>query len=238
MQLREKELEHSLDERYLLLNEIHGRVKNNLSIIPALFELQLKRTGDEALVDTLRDSKSRIRSISLIHEVLSQAGTFKNMNLKSYVIRLTNRLNKDYRHVKSDSDIIVHVEDLILDLERAVPVCMVINEVISRVYERTYEVSKSSAINIDLYTDGLVLYIVVRENGNFPSNHFEWSGTEDLGNKLIRSLTKQIKGELLVDDAKNSIAILFPNLLDQSGKNEMQKIAVKEGSTIKKAEIK
>jgi two-component sensor histidine kinase len=237
LQHREKELEHSLKERDLLLNEIHGRVKNNLSIILALFELQLKRTGDELLVDTLRDSKSRIRSISLIHEVMSQAGTFKTLNLKSYVIRLTNRLNQDYRHVKSDSDITVHAEDLILDVERAVPVCMVINEVISRVFEKTYAEQDSSAISIDLYTDDHVFYIVVRENGNFGAKHFDWSSSEDLGNKLIRSLTKQIKGELLVDDTKNSIAILFPNLLEQSGQKAVDKIKAKKIEIVEEAEF-
>ncbi|PWN06792.1 sensor histidine kinase [Rhodohalobacter mucosus] len=216
LQLREKELEQSLKERGVLLNEIHGRVRNNLSIILALFELQLKRTGDEALVETLRDSKSRIRSISLIHEVMSHSGMYRTINLKSYVIRLTNRLNQDYRHVKSDSDITVHPEDLILDIERAVPVCMIINEVISRVFEKTYGNPESSAISIDLYTDDLAFYVVVRENGNFGPSHFDWSSTVDLGNKLIRSLTKQIKGELLVDDSKNSIAVVFPNLVSQS----------------------
>ena len=224
LQNRERELEDTLKERNLLLNEIHGRVKNNLSIILALFELQLKRTGDDILVETLRDSKSRIRSISLIHEVMSQTDTFKSLNLKSYVIRLTNRLEQEYRYVKSDSDITVHADDLILDIERAVPVCMVINEVISRVFDRSYSGQQSSAISIDLYKDEDVFYIVVRENGNFGPKHFEWSKFSDLGNKLIRSLTKQIKGELLVDDDKNSIAILFPNLFDQSSKKAMDQI--------------
>ncbi len=212
LQVRERELETAIDERDLLLNEIHGRVKNNLSIILALFELQLKRAGDETLTDTLRDSKSRIRSISLIHELMSQAGTFKTLNLKSYVIKLTNRLDQDYRFAKYHSDISVHASDLILDVERAVPVCMVINEVISRVYERTSSVGEKTSISVDLYSDEQIFYVVVRENGNLPHSFFDWKDSENLGTRLIRSLTKQIKGELLVDDYKNSIAILFPNL--------------------------
>jgi two-component sensor histidine kinase len=215
LQMRERELELAIDERDLLLNEIHGRVKNNLSIILALFELQLKRTGDESLADTLRDSKSRIRSISLIHELMSQTGTFKTMNLKSYVIKLSNRLEQDYRFVKSQADITVHAADLVLDVERAVPVCMVINEVLSRVYERTSTMMDKTSISIDLYTDEQVFYVVVRENGNLPPSYFGWNNQEDLGIRLIRSLTKQIKGEMLVDDYKNSVAVLFPNVVTQ-----------------------
>jgi two-component sensor histidine kinase len=225
---RETELEQAVKEKDLLLYEIHGRVKNNLSIVLALFELQLKRTGDESLVDTLRDSKSRIRSISLIHELMSQTGTFKTLNLNSYVIKLTNRLNQDYRDAKNGTDIVVNAEDLILDVERAVPVCMVINEIISRVFEKSYTTDKTSNVSIDLYTDNKVFYVVVRENGNFDKSTFEWSNKKDLGIRLIRSLTKQIKGELLIDDVKNSIAIIFPNLLEEGMVSELNASLEKE----------
>lgn len=214
LRVREEELEAAVNEKDLLLNEIHGRVKNNLSIVLALFELQLKRTGDETLSDTLRDSKSRIRSISLIHELISQSGSYRTLNLKSYVIKLTNRLEQDYRFKKKEAEINIHSEDLILDIERAVPVCMIINEIISRVYEKTFANPVNSVVSIDLYTDTQVFYVVVREKGSLPSYLFDWDNAEDLGIKLIRSLTKQIKGELITDNKKNSIAVLFPNLFE------------------------
>ena len=214
LQIREEELEAAVIEKDLLLNEIHGRVKNNLSIVLALFELQLKRTGDEALSDTLRDSKSRIRSISLIHELISQSGSYKSINLKSYVIKLSNRLEQDYRFRKKEAEINIHAEDLILDVERAVPVCMIINEIISRVYEKTYSYPVNSIVSIDLYSDKQIFYVVVREKGSLPSYLFDWDNPNDLGIKLIRSLTKQIKGEVITDNKMNSIAILFPNLHD------------------------
>lgn len=226
--IRESELEQAVSEKNLLLHEIHGRVKNNLSIVLALFELQLKRTGDETLVDTIRDSKSRIRSISLIHELMSQAGTFKTLNLNAYVIKLSNRLNQDYRNLKNGTEVNVNSEDLILDIERAVPVCMVINEVISRVFDKSYSAEKTSTVSIDLYTDKKAFYVVVRENGNFPESTFEWNNSNDLGIRLIRSLTKQIKGELLVDDKKNSLAIIFPNLLEAEPIEEKSSKPTKE----------
>jgi len=214
LKIREEELEASVNEKVLLLNEIHGRVKNNLSIVLALFELQLKRTGDETLSDTLRDSKSRIRSISLIHELISQSGSYRTLNLKAYVIKLTNRLEQDYRFKKKAAEINIHSEDLILDIERAVPVCMIINEIISRVYEKTFANPVNSVVSIDLYSDSQVFYVVVREKGSLPFYLFDWDNADDLGIKLIRSLTKQIKGEMITDNKMNSIAILFPNLFE------------------------
>ena len=59
-----------------------------------------------------------------------------------------------------------------------------------------------------------MFYVVVREKGSLPSYLFDWDNADDLGIKLIRSLTKQIKGELITDNKKNSIAVLFPNLFE------------------------
>lgn len=207
---REVDLEKAVSERDLLLNEIHGRVQNNLGIILALFELQLKRTGDDSLVETLRGSKSRIRAISLLHEHLSQSGSHSSLNLKSYVIKLSNRLEQDYRHQNTRANISLYAGDLLMDLERAVPVCMVINEILSQVYENIYGNDVEGVISVDLYSDTEQFYIVVRENGQLPPCLFDWENKSELSMKLVRSLTKQIKGEMILDDQKNSIAILFP----------------------------
>lgn len=207
---RESELELAVKDRDLLLNEIHGRVKNNLSIIMALFELQLKRTGEESLSGILKNSRFRVRALSLIHELMSQSGTFKNLNLKSYVSKLSNRIEQDYREMKTDTEILISAEDLILDIERAVPVCMVLNEVVSRIYEQTYAHVNNGRINVDLYSDFVNSYIVVRTTGDFPPELFKWSDKGDLGVKLIHSLSRQIKGEVFIDDYRNSIAIHYP----------------------------
>lgn len=224
---REEELKEVVRQKDVLLNEIHGRVQNNLAIILALFELQLKRTGDDSLVDTLRDSKSRIRAISLLHELMSQSGTHQTINLKSYVIKLSNRLEQDYRNYKTDADISLYSDDLHLDVERAVPVCMVINEILSRVYEKVHAPTMKGVISVDLYSDGDQFYIVVRDNGQLPPKIFDWENKSELGMKLVRSLTKQIKGEMIMDDEKNSIAILFPVSRKESKTDEEE--APKEG---------
>lgn len=229
---RERELEETLKGRDRLLNEIHGRVKNNLSLILALFELQLKRTGDDSLTELLKDSKSRVRAISLIHELMSQTGTFEALNLNSYIIKLSNRLEQDYRFTKVKTEININAEDLILDVERAVPVCMILNEVISRVYEKVnlFPDIKTGNVSIDLFSDSMSFYLVVRESGYLPAKFFDWTQTEDLGVRLIRLLSKQIKGEVIEDDSKNSIAIVFPH-------KEISELEALEADSEKKSEV-
>lgn len=207
---RERELEEAVQEKDLLLKEIHGRVNNNLSIILAIFELQLKKAGDESLTETLKNSKFRIRSLSLIHELMSQSGTFKTINLKSYVSKLSNRLEYDYRFVKTDTELVISADDYSMSIERAVSVCMILSEVISRVYEQVYSQMKSGRISIDLYRDHFNYYMAVRAKGDFPPEVFKWSDKNNIGVKLIRSLSKQIGAEVLLDDYQNSIAIHFP----------------------------
>ncbi len=209
LQEKKEELEASVKERDLLLNEIHGRVKNNLGIILALFELQLKRAGDESLADTLRGSKSRIRAISLIHELMSQSGEFQMVNIKSYMIKLSNRLDQDYRLRSDGSEINLHANNLQLNLEKAVPVSMIANEIMNRVYEKVHDSPYQGAVSVDLYTDREQLFLVVRENGQFAPGLFEWNNKTDLSMKLVRSLTKQIEGEIIIDNQKNSIAVIF-----------------------------
>lgn len=206
---REKELEMAVKDRDLLLNEIHGRVKNNLSIILAIFELQLKRTGEETLTEVLKNSRYRLRSISLIHELMSQTGTFKSLNLKSYVSKLSNHLEYDNRNKKTKAEFNVAAEELVLDIERGVPLCIIVSEVMSRVYEEVHAHIRSGLINIDLYSDFVNHYVVVRTS-NLTPELFKWGAKDDVGMKLIRSLTKQMKGEVFFDDYKNSISIHFP----------------------------
>ncbi|MEX0649145.1 MAG: sensor histidine kinase [Balneolaceae bacterium] len=207
---REAELELAVKDRDLLLNEIHGRVKNNLSIILAVFELQLRNTGEDSFSGILKNSKFRIRALSLIHELLSQSGSFKNLNLKSYVSKLSNRLEQDYRGLKTETEIQISAEDLVLNIERAVSVCMVLNEVVSRIYEQVYANTNSGRVHIDLYSDYVNSYIVVRTKGDFPQKFFKWDDKGDLGVKLIYSLIRLIKGEVVTGDHQNSIAIHFP----------------------------
>ncbi|MFU8812923.1 MAG: sensor histidine kinase [Balneolaceae bacterium] len=207
---REEELEQAVSERDRLLSEIHGRVQSNLGIVLALFELQLKRTGDNGLIETLRDSKSRVRAISLLHELMSQSGSHNTINLKVYAIKLYNRLNQDYRREGATPAITLHASTIVMNLERSVPVCMIVNELLSRLYERLSVSQVEGYATLELASCGHLFEITVRDHGNLPPGFFQWNLKNDIGIRLIRSLAKQIQGDVECDDAKNEITIVFP----------------------------
>lgn len=229
---RESELEEAVKDREMLLNEIHGRVNNNLAIILAIFELQLKRVGDESLTEVLKNSKFRIRALSLIHELMSQSGTYKSVNLKSYVSKLSNRLEFDYKSLKTKTEIIINADDYVMGIERAVPVCMILNEAISKVYETVYSQLSSGRVSIDFYKDHFKYYMVVRPNGDFSPEIFGWGDKTNIGMKLIRSLSKQINAEIFVDDYRNSMAIHVPIINTKIAYNEEEDITPLEAEAV------
>lgn len=208
---REKELKSSLKSRDLLLHEMHGKVKNNLSIIIALFELQLKGSGDKELTETLKHSKSRIRSISLIYEQLYQNNTAENVNLKSYLTKLINRLELDYNYRNSSSEITIKADEIKLQLESAVPVCMILNEVLNKLYKLTENhQSTKNKVELNLSSDDINFYFIVTDDGKMIQELQSWYQTPDIGVRLIRALNKQVEGEVIFDQYQNRIAILFP----------------------------
>lgn len=215
------ELKCSLKSRDLLLHELHGKVKNNLSIILAMLELQLNDKGDDALKETLKHSKSRIRSISLIHEQLSGNGTLEDVNLKNYIIKLINRLEVDYNYQRTGTEVNINADEITLQLEEAVSVCMILNEILNKFYKLTekYQALNSKA-EISLSSDKMNYYFMMSDDGNLVQKLRPWYKSSDIGVRLIRALNKQLQGELLFDEQKNNLVILFPknnddkNLLD------------------------
>jgi len=210
LQLSEEQLKETLNHRELMLKEIHGKVRNNLSLILAMFDLQLKSMGDHALENALKNSHSRIRSISLIHETMAQSDSLDTINLKAFALKLSNRLYQEYKKNNNNVNVQVNAEDVIVDLEKAVPICMIINELITHVYTHAFERYQQGTVHVDLHSDGFLNYIVIRDDGRLLPLEFKWSSSKNYGARLVRAMSKQLQGEFYVDDAHNSIAVIVP----------------------------
>jgi two-component sensor histidine kinase len=210
LQLSEEQLKETLNHRELMLKEIHGKVRNNLSLILAMFDLQLKSMGDHALENALKNSHSRIRSISLIHETMAQSETLDSINLKAFALKLSNRLFQEHKKNNNNVNVQVNAEDVVVDLEKAVPICMIINELITHVYTHAFERYQQGTVHVDLHSDGILNFIVIRDDGRLLPLEFKWSDSKNYGARLVRALSKQMQGEFYVDDTHNSIAVIVP----------------------------
>ncbi len=213
-QLRRNEelLRDALSERDLFLDTIHHRIRNNLTKILALLELQLKNDVDKPISDILKDSYSRISCLALIHETMDQSESFRNLDVRKYSVKLSNKLQKRFQDESKQIDVILNIDNVIVDIDKAVPLAMIMNELMVNAYVHGFNERKAGVIIVefDKKPDGVLLR--VRDNGAPLPENFDVITQKTLGFKLVRTLVKQLQGEFDIEDRKKpSFRILIPN---------------------------
>jgi len=188
-------LDQSLKEKEMLLSEIHHRVKNNLSIVSSLIELQ-KGTREEITEADLKDIQDRIRSIALVHEKLYQAETLAEVDLSIYIEDLLKMIESSLGSKQKNVEIVSDLDSVIIDNKKAVPVGLLINELVNNCYKYAFVDKESGQINISLKKKDQDIVLKVEDNGaGLPAN-FEDKSKESLGMTLVRAFTRQLKGDL------------------------------------------
>lgn len=190
----EQRLVTLLEEKKKLHKEINHRVKNNLQIVASLLNLQASMLQDKKLRAILQDSQNRIRSLALIHEKLYQSGS-SQINFGEYVKDLTAYLLRAHQH--RANDINLSVEEVMLDVDTAVSLGLVINELTSNAIIHAFPNGQAGQIRINVRkTDPQTLELVISDNGVGlpPEITPETEGT--LGLQLVGSLVNQLNGFL------------------------------------------
>ena len=206
------QLKTSIKEKDILLQEIHHRVKNNMQIISSLLNLQITYLDDDEAVNLLKESQNRVRSMAIIHEKLYQSNDFTKINLTEYISSLVNGLFYSYS-IKNTINSIINVDDVDLNIETAVPVGLILNELISNSLKHGFS-NGSGEIYIKLKTVEDKYEMIVGDNGiGFP-NDLDFRKTESLGLQLVNNLVKQIDGEIEINtDQGTEFKITFPELV-------------------------
>lgn len=125
----ENDLKASLEEKEILLKEVHHRVKNNMQIISSLLNLQLASVDDDQAIGILRESQGRIKSMALVHENLYLSDVLSRINFKGYIHKLVRDLLMTYK--AQFIDLKLNIEDIYLNIETAIPCGLIINELVT-----------------------------------------------------------------------------------------------------------
>jgi PAS domain S-box-containing protein len=210
-QRNEKRLQNSLNEKDMLLKEIHHRVKNNLMIISSLLNLQSRYIKDEESKSIFKESQNRARSMALIHERLYQSTDLKRIDFGDYIRTLSNDLYDTYVMDKTLISLNVDVEDIMLDIDISIPLGLIINELVTNCLKHAFLWDKSGEINIIFQTLDNKYQLEVKDDGiGFPED-IDYKNTESLGLRLVTSLTEQIDGEIELNNISGtSFKITFP----------------------------
>ena len=195
----EKEIKKSLEEKEMLLKEIHHRVKNNLMIISSLLNLQSGYIKDKASKDIFKESQNRARSMALIHERLYQSTDLKRIDFGEYITSLANELFHTYVADPSLIELKINVEDIFLDINTAVPLGLIVNELITNSLKHAFPEGNTGEINVDFHLIDDHYKFTVKDNGiGFPED-LDYQNTDSLGLQMVNSLTDQIDGEIILD---------------------------------------
>lgn len=206
-----KRIRESLKEKEVLLAEIHHRVKNNLAVISGILQLQSRNSNNKLVEEALAESQTRIKSISLVHEMLYQSDTLANINYDEYVLDLIVSISKLPMASDKDIQITAEAEELLLDLNIAVPCSMLLNEIIVDRLKNSFEDVKEGNINVILRNLNSSAELSVEHNGEGESMK---NPKETLGYILIKTLINQLQGtyyeEYLEERGIHRIRIVFP----------------------------
>lgn len=208
----EEEIQRSLEEKEILLKEIHHRVKNNLQVVWGLIDLQIQTLKDPDMINTLRDSQNRIRTMSLIHETLYKSRDLSHIEISQYLQSLVNTLFSTYS--VSPEKISVHftLDNILLDVESAIPCGLIVNELMSNTFKHAFPGDRNGEIHIGFSLKGTTYTLSFGDTGVGIPPGVDYTNTESLGLKLVNVLaTDQLDGTIqLVRDNGTTFIISFP----------------------------
>jgi PAS domain S-box-containing protein len=208
----EKKLAASLQEKELLLKEVHHRVKNNMQVISSLLNIQAESVDDEKFSALLNSSQQRIKSMALIHENLYQSDNLLGIDFQEYIEMLGNSLSRFYTIEGVTICMEYQVEDISLDIETAVPCGLIINELLSNSLKYAFK-GRSGVGNIVIsfkkFEDCYIL--TISDDGNGMPKDFSFDNITSMGMEITCILTNQLDGNIqLVKSNGTTFRISFP----------------------------
>jgi PAS domain S-box-containing protein len=211
-------MEEALRERTVLLNEVHHRVKNNLQVIVSLLSLQAERLHDPHTLDIFKETQNRVRAIAAIHERLYSTDDLVTIQVGPYIQNLVQDL-RDFYDAGDHIDVDLTTADLALDLDDAVPLALICNELLCNAFKHAFPHDLRGKVAIRLrYNSGV-------EDSSYDEGHLEISDdgvglpagvrfetAESMGFELVRLLASQLHGRVVLDSGPQgtSVGIYFP----------------------------
>jgi len=200
----EEEIQQSLEEKEMLLKEIHHRVKNNLMIIASLLNLQSRYIKDKEALGIFKESQNRANSMALIHEKLYRSTDLKRINFGEYIRTLANDLFRTYTDSSGRINLNIDVEDVMMDINTSIPLGLMLNELISNALKHGFPEGMEGDINIYFNSRDDQYQLKVGDTGiSFPED-VDYRNTDSLGLQLVNNLTKQIDGQIELDTSQGT----------------------------------
>lgn len=189
-------IESNLEEKETLLKEIQHRVKNNLQVISGMLQLQTKNFDDPKMQEAMEEAQGRIKSMAIIHQQLYLSENNINyISFDKYLKNLTGQIAGAYRQISRKVTIDIDVHNIEFNVDTAVPLGIIVNELVSNAFKYAFHETEAGSIAISIDKEGDNDYkMSIKDNGIGLPDDFDPMKTKSLGLKLVKILSKQMKG--------------------------------------------
>jgi two-component sensor histidine kinase len=210
--LAEEQIKKSLQEKELLLKEVHHRVKNNLQIISSLLDLSISGIKDHQPVNILQEARSRIHTMALIHSQLYGSDSFERINMEKYALNMIDHLSQVYAEKRISVTPFISAAETYLSVTQAIPCAIILNELVSNSFKHAFQEGQKGTISVSIQAspDQNVDIIVTDDGVGIPED-FDSKSEETLGLKLVRNLVEmQLEGSVKFErDKGTKVSIRF-----------------------------
>ncbi|MCI0716426.1 MAG: PAS domain S-box protein, partial [Chlorobi bacterium] len=211
------ELRKSLNEKEIMLKEIHHRVKNNLQVVSSLLRLQSDKIEDKTASEYLKISELRVKSMALIHQQLYKTRDLTRIDFKEYVKELSSYLlfiNETNGRINVNID----VDNIYYGIDIALPCGLIVNELVTNSIKHAFPNGKKGSIDVKLFKDSASKnHLIIKDDG-VGAKKLDFSNASTLGMQLVGTLTEQLEGEIQVNSGKGTeVRIIFDDSMYKSG---------------------
>lgn len=192
-------LEQSLKDKEMLLKEVHHRVKNNLQIIAGLFERQAQQATDAVTRKNLKEGQDRVFSIALVHQNLYQSDNLSSLEVKAYLEMLVKNIKQAEYNQNQEIEVHLNIDDSKLNIDNAIPLGLILNELITNCYKYAFRGRAKGNIFIDFQKNKESFQLSVKDDGIGISKEVNLQKVSSLGLHLVRGLVRQIGANLKIE---------------------------------------
>jgi two-component sensor histidine kinase/ActR/RegA family two-component response regulator len=199
---KEERTQATLNEKNLLLAEIHHRVKNNLQVIDSLLDLEAVRIEDPVILRVLKNSSSRVKSMAMVHQVLYESQDFERVEFKVLLDELVPMIVDSFAAFPERITATVDATDVSLPIDTAIPCALVITELLSNALKHAFPDGADGEIHIELLHEmNDKIRLTVSDNGVGLSDKIDLQGSSTLGLQLVNILVEQLHGDIFLERA-------------------------------------
>lgn len=205
--LAEIQINELLDEKNLILREVHHRIKNSMNTIKSLLVLQAQSLKDPAAISALKDMESRVQSMMVLYNKLYQSVAFTEISIKDYLSALIDEIIRNFPNYKTIT-VRKEITDFVIDAKKLQTLGIIINELLTNIMKYAFSGRKDGTIKVTVTKTESDVSVVIADNGQGIPAEISFEFSTGFGLMLVRTLTKQLKGNIRIEREAGTTIVL------------------------------